>query len=62
MEGGRRAGMIIVLGMGCLLSHIPMQGKEEKGRPSQATSPFPPPQLVETRKELVRMSFDCKLR
>ncbi len=43
-DGGREEGWheyTVVLGMGCLLSHIPMQGKEEKGRPSQATFPIP---------------------
>jgi hypothetical protein len=62
MEGGRRAGMIIVLGMGYLLSHIPMQGKEEKGRPSQATFPIPTSSFGGNKEEPVRMNFDCKFR
>jgi hypothetical protein len=54
MEGGRRARKIIVLGMGCPSSQTPMQRKEE--------AVFPPPRLMETGKELIRLSFDCKFR
>jgi hypothetical protein len=52
--GGRRARKIIVLGMGCPSSQTPMQRKEE--------AVFPPPRLMETGKELIRLSFDCKFR
>jgi hypothetical protein len=34
MEAGRRAGVILVLGMGCPSSNILTQRKEEKKRPN----------------------------
>jgi hypothetical protein len=40
MEGGRRASMIIVLGMNCPWSHISMQGKETREDPTKLHFPF----------------------
>ncbi len=52
--------MIVVLGMDCSLSHIPMQRKGDKGGPNQAIFPIPTPWADESGKQLLEMSVDCK--
>ncbi len=52
VERGSKVGMIIKVGLlGYPLSCVPIQGKKDRGRPIQATFPFPGIGLAETRKE-----------